>query len=299
MPVSTVFLTGGSGYIGRRTIAALREHGIGVTALVRSDRSAETVSRLGAEPVRGGLTDTDVLREAASRADGVIHLGAEATADAATVDRGAADALQDGVGAGPYVHTGGVWVYGNTGVVVDEDAPRNPPAITAWRLANEERVLARAATGGHPVVVMPGVVYGGGGGLIEAFLAGPARESGAVPLIGDGSNHWTVVHVEDIAELFVLALDAPAGSVFAGVTEEHPTLAGIAGAVGRAAGCPGRTERLTLAQAVDRMGPVAEAFALDQRLTGARARSVLGWEPRHTDALGELAEPGRSGPSGD
>ncbi|MFD4814795.1 hypothetical protein ACFWNS_40285, partial [Streptomyces sp. NPDC058418] len=53
----------------------------------------------------------------------------------------------------------------------------------------------------------------------------------------------------------------------------------------------GRTEPLTPAQAADRMGPIAEAFALDQRMTGARARRELGWKPQHTDALTELARP--------
>ncbi|MFG2305257.1 hypothetical protein [Actinacidiphila glaucinigra] len=43
---------------------------------------------------------------------------------------------------------------------MDEEAPLNPPRLTAWRLENEQRVLARAATGDRPVVVMPGVVYG-------------------------------------------------------------------------------------------------------------------------------------------
>jgi hypothetical protein len=37
------------------------------------------------------------------------------------------------------------------------------------------------------------------------------------------------------------------------------------------------------------MGPIAEAFALDQRLTAAKARRELGWQPRHTDAVAELA----------
>ncbi|MFD5034868.1 NAD-dependent epimerase/dehydratase family protein [Streptomyces sp. NPDC058405] len=291
MPVTKVFVTGGSGYVGRHTVAALLGRGITVTALARSDRSAETLSRLGAEPVRGTLTDTEVLREAASRADGAIHLGVDYSEGTAAADRVAADALLDGVGGGPYVHTGGVWVYGDTDGVVDEDAPKNPPAVTAWRLATEKHILARAATGAHPVIVMPGVVYGDGGGLVEMYFAGPARETGAVPLIGDGGNHWAVVHVEDIAELYVLALDAAAGSQYAGVSEEHPTLAGIVEAIGRSAGCPGRTEPLTPAQAADRMGPIAEAFALDQRMTGARARRELGWKPQHTDALTELARP--------
>jgi nucleoside-diphosphate-sugar epimerase len=56
-----VFVTGGSGYIGRPTIGALRRRGHNVTALVRGDRAAEVVAGLGATPVTGTLRDLDVL----------------------------------------------------------------------------------------------------------------------------------------------------------------------------------------------------------------------------------------------
>ncbi|MGK4585396.1 NAD-dependent epimerase/dehydratase family protein [Kitasatospora sp. HPMI-4] len=284
-----VFITGGSGYIGRSTIEALIRRGGKVTALARSEHSARTVSDLGAVPVTGALTDIDVLREAAHQADGVIHLGVDYAEGTAEIDRAAASALLEGAGSRPYVHTGGVWVYGDTDGVVDEDAPLNPPRITAWRLENEKRVLARAATGGHPVVVMPGLVYGRSGGLVQQYFVEPGRAAGAVPCIGDGSNHWALVHVDDIAELFALALGAPAGSVYAGVSGQNLPLADITRALSHAAGCPDMVDSLSLGEAVRRMGPIAEAFALDQQLTGARAHRELGWTPTRLDALTELA----------
>ncbi|MDN3353224.1 NAD-dependent epimerase/dehydratase family protein [Actinomadura sp. DC4] len=284
-----VFITGGSGYIGRAVVETLVRRDVAVTALARGEASARTLAGLGAEPVRGSLTDLGVLREAARTSDGVIHLGQHNGEDTAGVDRAAAEALQDGAGPRPYVHTGGVWVYGDTDGVADEDAPLRPPRVTAWRLENEKRVLARVATGERPIVVMPGVVYGRSGGLVESFYAAPGRASGAVPCVGDGSNHWAMVHVEDVAELYALALAAPAGSVYAGVSDRNPAAGQVAAAVGRAVGAP--VERLTLQEAEERMGPIAEAFALDQRLTGARARAELGWRPAHLDPLEELARP--------
>ena len=285
-----VFITGGSGYIGRSTIQALIRHSIEVTALARSEHSARTVSGLGATPVAGTLTDTDVLRKAARQVDGVIHLGVDYTEGTADVDRAAAEALQQGAGTRPYVHTGGVWVYGDTDGVVDEDAPLSPPHTTAWRLDNEKRVLARAATGQHPVVVMPGLVYGRSGGLVQSYFVEPGRAAGAVPCIGDGTNHWALVHVDDLAELYVLALNAPAGGIYAGVSGQNLPVVTITQALSHAAGCPGRIDSLTLEEAIQRMGPIAEAFALDQQLTGARARRELGWTPTHLDALTELAQ---------
>lgn len=285
-----VFITGGSGYVGRSTIQALIRHGIEVTALARSEHAARTVSDLGATPLAGTLTDNNVLQDAARQADGVIHLGVDYTQGTADVDRSAAEALQQGAGSRPYVHTGGVWVYGDTDGIVDEDAPLRPPPLTAWRLDNEKRVLARAATGQHPVVGMPGLVYGHSGGLTQSFFVEPGHAAGAVPCIGDGTNHWALVHVEDLAELYVLALNAPAGRIYAGVSGQNLPLADITQALSHAAGCPGRINSLTLEEAIQRMGPIAEAFALDQQLTGIRARRELGWTPTHLDALAELAQ---------
>ncbi|MGP3949792.1 NAD-dependent epimerase/dehydratase family protein [Streptomyces sp. 7N604] len=160
-----VFVTGGSGYIGRSLLRVLVERGDEVTALVRSEESAKVVGELGATPVRGQLTDADVLRSSAAAADGVIHLALTGDEHSGEVDRIASDALLEGAGSKPYVHTGGAWTWGNTDGAVTEDAPYDPPVITSWRVAGEERVLAAQQQGRHPVVVNPGLVYGHQGGL--------------------------------------------------------------------------------------------------------------------------------------
>jgi nucleoside-diphosphate-sugar epimerase len=116
------------------------------------------------------------------------------------------------------------------------------------------------------------LVHGRSTGLPQTFFVEPGRENGEVPCIGDGANHWALVHVDDIAELYALALNAPAGSVYAGAGGQNPTLAEIAGALSHAAGCPGKIVHLTAAEAEERMGPIAEAYALDQQFSGARAR---------------------------
>ena len=277
-----IFLTGGSGYIGRATIAELLRQGHSVEALARSEQSAQAVTDAGAVALRGGLADLEVLNHAAARAEAVIHL---AQADSADMDLAAASAMQDGVGAGTYVHTGGSWVYGDTDGVQDETASWNPPSVVAWRRSVEDAVTARAAEGGRPVIVQPGLLYGGDNRLIEHFFITPGKMSGVVPYIGDGANRWALVHIDDMARLYVAALSAKAGSVYIGVGEQHPTMKQVAGAAARGAGLDGRTVSITREQALAQMGPVAEAFALDQRLTSARARRELGWAPTHSDPL--------------
>ena len=93
-------------------------------------------------------------------------------------------------------------------------------------------------------------------------------------MIGDGANHWGLVHVEDIADLDVRALDAPAGTdAIIGVEPGEPD----------AAARPSRRSigAVTSSVSAAELGPIGEALALDQRLTSARARTELGWTPRH------------------
>src|SRR3954447_9094604 len=114
-----VFITGGSGYIGSALVPALIATGHEGTALARDDADAGKLAGAGAIPVPGELSDVNVLRAAARAADGVVHL-APSSPD---VDLAASEAMQFELGDGPFVFTGGVWVYGNTHGVVDEAAP--------------------------------------------------------------------------------------------------------------------------------------------------------------------------------
>jgi nucleoside-diphosphate-sugar epimerase len=277
-----IFLTGGSGYIGRATIAELVRRGHVVAALARSEQSAQAVRDAGAIAVRGGLADLNVLNHAAASSEAVIHL---AQADSADTDLAAATAMQDGIGAGTYVHTGGSWVYGDTRGVQDENAPWNPPSVVAWRKPVEDAVLARAAEGARPVIVQPGLLYGGDNRLIDHFFITPGKLNGAIPYIGDGANRWALIHVDDVATLYAAALSAKPGSVYIGVDESHPTMQQVAEAAARGGGLEGKVASITLEQARAQMGPVADAFALDQLLTSAKARHDLSWAPTHRDPL--------------
>jgi nucleoside-diphosphate-sugar epimerase len=286
-----VFLTGASGYIGTAVATALGRAAHQVSGLARSDEAERRLRARGVRPVRGDLTDPAVLEQAAREADGVIHTASTNDARAAEVDARAVEALLAGLteSGKPFIYTSGIWVHGDTGGrVVDESSPLEPAGIVAWRPAVERKVLDAAARGVRAVVIRPAMVYGNGGG-IPAMLARSARQGGAAQHVGSGRNRWPVVHVEDLAELYLLALErAPAGTVLLAANSETVTLGEIARAASEGAGAGGKTTAWALPEAREVIGPLADALALDQRVSSVRARQLLGWVPRGRGILDEL-----------
>jgi nucleoside-diphosphate-sugar epimerase len=275
-----LFLTGGTGYIGSVVVEKLRAAGHTVSGLARSEKSEAKLTKLGAEPVRGTIRDTAVITEAARKSDGVMHMAMEFAPDTPEVDRGVVDAVLAGIGNSgrPFIYTSGIWVIGDTrGKIVDESTPVNPIPMVAWRPANEQAVLQ--AKGARTVVIRPAMVYGRGAGFAYELLK--PKEDGAVRYVGTGDNRWPWVHVDDLADLYLLALSAPAGSIYFAATESISVKQAA-----EAFGAP--TESVPVDQARGRLGPLVDALILDQKISSDKAVKELGWKPRQASVLEEM-----------
>jgi len=283
-----VFLTGATGYIGTVVAERLRAAGHELSALARSDDAASKLRAAGIHTVRGDFTNPASVAAGAREADGVINL---ATAYDQAVDAPAVDAILQALeGTGkPFVYTSGIWSHGDTGgVVVDETSPPKPAALVAWRQAVEDRVLAGARRGIRTVVIRPAVVYGRGGGMTRPFVDS-ARKNGAARYVGTGENRWPLVHVDDLADLYRLALEkAPAGTLLLAVSGPSVPVKELAAAASRGAGAGGRTVSWPLEEARATLGAYADALVLDQQASGRRAQELLGWRPHQPGALEDL-----------
>lgn len=301
-----VLLTGATGYIGSVIAEKLLQGGHQVLGLARSDASAQILREQGVEPFRGDLNDAGALTAVARSVDGVIHtafdLGSQDFTKANNSEARAVEALIAGLQGGnkPLIFTSGTGVLGNTSdKIYDEETPIVPadnPVVKAlqMRLATEKSVLNAAGIRG--VVLRPPNVYGRGDGRVVFWLLrAAAQKLGAVPYaIGTGNHQWTFVHVEDLADLFVLALEkAPAGQLFHTGAQSGLRTQDIATAISRGMGLGGKTialERADLAEAIG-VPPVADYWASNSQTSGEKARRVLGWIPRHLDLLNEVAQP--------
>lgn len=211
------FVTGGTGFIGRRLVRELLAGGYQVRALARSPRSMAIVEGLGATAVPGNILDEASLQVGMEGCDVVFHLaaarpGRDASwpqAEIVNVD-GARNVLRlaHALGVPKIIYASTVNVFGDThGQSVHEDyfyaGPfRNEYDRTKW-LAHYKVAQPLIEKGAPIVIVLPGGVYGPGdtGFLAEAmrfFYRG-------VPFAPGPETTLTYTYVDDVAQGFVLA----------------------------------------------------------------------------------------------
>lgn len=292
-----VLVTGASGHIGSAVVPELLGDGHQVVGLARSDRSAAAVAALGAEVRRGDLGDPEGLAAAAADADGVIHLAfdheamyrGDYTGPIATdlrVTEAIAGALE-GTGK-PLLTTSGTLSLSYAGITdrpgTEDDALPAGPRIDA-----ENFVVGLAARGVRSAVVrLPPIVHShlDHHGFAPALI-GMARTAGAAGYLGDGSNRWPAVDTRDAARVYRLALEAaPAGSLLHAIAEEGVPFREIAEAFGRGLGLP--VERVAEADAAERFGFLAGFAALDNPVSSAGTRELLGWAPVRPGLIEDL-----------
>ncbi len=290
-----VFLTGATGFIGSYLVPELIAAGHRVVGLSRSDTGAEALTRVGAEVLRGDISDLDRLRSAAEAADGVIHaafnhdfsnLKQHSEADRNVIATlGAALADSDR----PLIVTSGTGLArSRTGDPVREtddyltsaEYPRGATEEAADVLIAEARRVM--------VMRLPQVHDTRHQGRIAEHIR-LARLKGWVGYIGEGQNRLPAAHVTDVARLYRLALETgTAGARYHAVAEEGVALRDIAGVIGEGLALPVRS--ITPDAAANYFGAFAPLAMTDLAASGLATRRQLGWRPTGPDLLTDLRE---------
>ena len=286
-----IFLTGGTGAVGRPALAALLDAGHDVTAVVRSPEKRAQVEAAGARGVAVDLFDAAAVAAAVDGHEAVVNLATHVpTLRAASrvsawsehdrLRREASGHLVDAAlaaGAGRFVQESIVFLYpdGGDGWLDAATTEPEPWALTAAALVAEEHTARFTAGGGAGVALRYGMFYGPGTAYSETLLR--AARWGVVLVAGHPDAYTSSVHVDDAATAAVAALAAPPG-VYDVVDDEPVTRRAYAAALAAAAGrrravrVPGRLGRFA--------GPQGRATARSQRVSNRRFREVTGWSPR-------------------
>lgn len=302
MPISQrttmrVFVTGASGHLGSAVVPNLLSAGHDVVGLARSDTSAATIEKLGAEVRRGDLSDLDVLREEAAASDGVIHLAFRHDlmingdmAGAAETDLAALGALADGLdGSGkPLVGTSGTAMLALGGIVGRPGTERDA-FPSGYRIDAENFVVGLAARSVRSSIVrLAPTVHStlDHYGFITAIIAA-ARQNGYAAYVGEGTNRWPAVHTLDAAELYRLALEkAPPGARLHAAADEGVSFQQIATAIGRNLDIPVRS--ISPDEADTFFGFLGSFAQMDNPTSSGFTRELLGWTPTHPGLIADL-----------
>jgi nucleoside-diphosphate-sugar epimerase len=283
-----VFVTGASGYIGGSVAERLRDSGHQIWGLTRSQEKARLLQERGISPVLGTMDDAEILVGAARRADAVIH--------AADADhRGIVETLVAALERSGklLIHTSGSSIVADTAdgeyasdVVFTEDTyfepvPNRRPRMDVVRYVRQAGIAKAIRT----VVICPSMIYGTGRGLQPHSdqipkLTALSKQLGAGVYFGKGLNHYSNVYIDDLVDLYVLAIQkAPAASFFFAENGDA-SLKEVAESISRSLGFEGRTHSLNPADTIRQYGENARyGLGSNSRVRALNARR-LGWTPR-------------------
>jgi len=284
-----IFLTGGTGYIGSAVLDAFVKAGHHVDALVRNSEKAAEVQARGATPVLGDASQPASYADAAAAADAVVLTAFDESPRGVEIDALTLDTVlaTPGTPGRVIVYTSGIWVLGPAAQSVDEGASLNPIELVAWRPEHEKRVLDAATAGWRAVVIRPGIVYGGGRGIVGDLLQDASNS--LIRVIGPGDNHWPLVYDRDLADLYARVVTNPeASGIYHANDEGDETVNELVAALSEHAKTKPSVRHVPIAEARKKMGAYADALALDQIVRSPRARA-LGWQPTLHSVSGNAA----------
>lgn len=222
--MALAFVTGGTGFLGRRIVEMLLERGWSVRALHRSPADAETLSALGAEPVQGNLNDTPALRRGMAGADTVFHCAALFTmwAPHADFERTNVDGTRNLLAAAQAEHVARFIQIGAAAVfmkmrepmiAVTEDAPLGHPSWAPY-IASKARaqhlvLSADRADGMRTAMILPPMIWGAGMPMLDHIVAD--FEAGRFAWPGGGKSRMSTAHVDNVCHGAILAAEKMVG----------------------------------------------------------------------------------------
>ena len=204
-----VLVLGGSGFIGTAVVRELIARGHAVIGLARSEASGAKLAGLGAQPLAGDIALPGSWATTLPALDAVIHAACDFDTDMGAIDCRLLDVLLPALGRlarrPRFIYTGGCWLFGATGdEVATEDSAFDPLPAFAWMVESLTRVLGSPSVDG--IVIHPAMVHAGDGGVFRRFAADVSAHR-PVRVVASEAVRWPLVHADDLAQLYALALE--------------------------------------------------------------------------------------------
>lgn len=216
----SVFVAGGTGFIGAEVVRRLVADGRRVQVLTRSEKGKTRAQALGAEAVEGDLLEPGPWQEVAREAEQILHLAQPATfgarvsreraeayrRDRLTMDQTLFSAL-DPSRTQKIIYVGGTSYYGNLGTALRDETATPVPRGFGPYVAPAIEAIAGYLDKGLPIVTaFPGYVYGDGSWFRE-YVIKPLRRGQRINTLLGRSRQGSPIHVSDCARALILLLE--------------------------------------------------------------------------------------------
>jgi nucleoside-diphosphate-sugar epimerase len=295
-----VFVAGGTGVIGARTVQQLIASGHRVTAIARSPEKAGLLESWGAAAARIDLFDPEAVVAAVDGHDAVVNVATHIpkTSKAALPgawkendrirtegSRNLVDAALK-AGARTYVQEAVTFAYEDAGEEwITEDHPLRMVPYTQSIVDAQTETERFTQAGGAGVHLRFGMFYAADSHHTVDQVQWARR--GVSMEVGDLASYKSMIHADDAASAVVAALEVPAGVY--NVADDDPLTRGEH--VELTAELVGRTKlRRGLHRVRHLAGSKVEILARSQRISNRRFREASGWAPRYRDVRAGFPE---------
>ncbi len=236
-------VTGGTGFIGSHLVEALRARGDQVTCLVRSPKKAKALEEAGVSLVYGDLEHERSVAVFVEGADVVFHLAsllaAPSEQEFLRVNRDGAGRLALAArvaGVQRFLHVSSLAVTGPTQPGFPLDETERPAPVSPYGRSKRAGEEAVKDSGVPATILRPPLVYGPRDRELLRLFNMVKR--GVAPLLGDGRQQLSLVHVSDLTRALLAAAgsEAAQGGTYHVSHPECLTQRELLLAIGRAVG---------------------------------------------------------------
>lgn len=294
-----VFILGASGFIGNVLAEKLVAKKHEVIGLVRSESKAESLRKMGVTPLVGDATNENIIRQGVEQSDAIVHLAqlpVSKPEDYPMVlefmvnTRELLVRLVENTNK-KLLNTSGTAFYPDTSekVATEETPLANPPMFNRMPELDNEIAKAKSYMG---ITVRPCLVYGrgkSGNGPIEQLIA-HAKKEGRSKYVGEGNVKLSFIHVDDLADFYVHAIENIDESGLYNVSsDDYIRTKDYAEAIAKAAGLDNEIESISADRAQSEFANAAMYFIKDMRVSNKKAKAT-GWIPQQPSVVVELSE---------